>query len=360
MFREGELTVRLGVQANRIRTVDIASTRTPLPARLTQGHTVEDVGRTIPLLFSICARAQGAAASAALAAARGLPTDAGQLARRSDDVRREAVVELLTRLLIDWPKALGAPADVPAVAQIRRAALGSQLDVCREISRERVFGVDGSRWLEAMTTDVLGRWMAEGASLPARLLQQLQTDVPDLGHSGIEEMPCTSVESVNRVLPAPGADTGFSRMPHWLGKPVETGSLARQARHPLLAAFVAQNGNTVSARFLAQLVELATWLVPDATPAGLVRQYSVAEGIGLGLAETARGLLVHQAQVSEGRVEHYRIVAPTEWNFHPDGALTKGLVGRPVKDTADARHHAALLVQALDPCVACAIEVADA
>ena len=62
MFREGELTVRLGVQANRIRSVDITSTRTPLPARLTQGHTVEDVERTIPLLFSICARAQGAAA----------------------------------------------------------------------------------------------------------------------------------------------------------------------------------------------------------------------------------------------------------------------------------------------------------
>ena len=75
MFREGELTVRLGIQANRIRSVDIASTRTPLPARLTQGRPVEDVERTIPLLFSICARAQGAAASSALAAARGIGMD---------------------------------------------------------------------------------------------------------------------------------------------------------------------------------------------------------------------------------------------------------------------------------------------
>jgi hypothetical protein len=360
MFREGELTVRLGVQANRIRSVDIASTRTPLPARLTQGHTVEDVERTIPLLFSICARAQGAAASAALVAAQGLTTDAGQFARRSDDVRREAIVELLTRLLIDWPKVLGASADVPAVARVRQAPLGSQLDVCREISRERVFGVDASRWLAAMTTEVLGRWITEGASLPARLLQQLQTDVPDLGRSEIEKMPNAGVEGVNRILPAPGADTGFSRTPHWLGKPVETGSLARQAHHPLLAAFATQYGNTVSARFLAQLVELATWLAPGETPTGVVQQYTVAEGIGLGLAETARGLLLHQAQVSEGRVEHYRIVAPTEWNFHPGGALTQGLVGRPVRNAADARGRAALLVQALDPCVACTIEVADA
>ncbi len=109
MFREGELTVRLGVQANRILSLDIASTRTPLPARLTQGRPVEDLERKIPLLFSICARAQGAAASAALAAAGGLATDPEQLAQRSGDVRREAIVELLTRLLIDWPKALGSP-----------------------------------------------------------------------------------------------------------------------------------------------------------------------------------------------------------------------------------------------------------
>jgi Ni,Fe-hydrogenase I large subunit len=173
-------------------------------------------------------------------------------------------------------------------------------------------------------------------------------------------MPSASVEGVNRILPAPGADIDFSRTPHWLGKPVETGSLARQTSHPLLAAFVAQNGNTVSARLLAQLVELASWLAPNGTPAGVVQQYTGAKGIGFGLAESARGLLVHQAQVSEGHVEHYRIVAPTEWNFHPGGPLTQGLVGRPVKNTDDARRSAALLVQALDPCVACAIEVADA
>ena len=360
MFREGELTVRLGVQANRIRSVDIASTRTPLPARLTQGHTVEDVERTIPLLFSICARAQGAAASAALAAAQGLPTDAGQLARRSDDVRREAVVELLTRLLIDWPKALGAPADVPAVAQIRQAALGSQLDVCREISRERVFGVDASRWLEAMTTDVLGRWMAEGASLPARLLQQLQTDVPDLGKSGIEEMPCASVESMNRVLPAPGADTGFSRTPHWLGKPVETGALARQARHPLLAAFVAQNGNTVSrplpraARRSGDLagprrrrctVSCGSTPLRRASARACRNRARTAGAPGAG-ERRQRGALPHR------RAD--RVELPPGWRAHtgPGRAAREG--------RRDARDHAALLVQALDPCVACAIEVADA
>ncbi len=220
--------------------------------------------------------------------------------------------------------------------------------------------MDASRWLDAMTTEALGRWTAEGTSLPARLLRQLQDEVPDIGHSDIEMMPSASVEGVSRIVPAPGDEAGFSRTPHWLGKPVETGPLARQARHPLITAFVAQHGNTVGARFLAQLIELAAWLAPGSTPTDVVQQYIVAQGVGLGLAETARGLLLHQAQVSDRRVDHYRIVAPTEWNFHPDGALSRGLVGRPVKDAADARRRAALLVQALDPCVACAIEVTDA
>lgn len=360
MFREGELTVRLGIQANRIRSVGVASTRTPLPARLTQGRPAEEVERTIPLLFSICAQAQGAAAAAALAAARGIASDTEQLERRGADVRREATVELLTRLLIDWPKALGVGPEVTAVARIRQTPSALQLDVCDDVSRERVFGMEASRWLDAMTTEALARWIATGTSLPARLLRQLQDEVPALGHSDVEKMPAASVEAVSRIVPAPGVDAGFSRTPHWRGAPVETGPLARQARHPLVAAFAARHGNTVSTRLLAQLVELATWLAHGGTASGVVQEYTVAEGIGLGLAETARGLLLHQAQVSEGRVDHYRIVAPTEWNFHPSGALAQGLVGQPVKDIAEARRSAALLVQALDPCVACAIEVADA
>jgi Ni,Fe-hydrogenase I large subunit len=95
--------------------------------------------------------------------------------------------------------------------------------------------------------------------------------------------------------------------------------------------------------------------------APVVRQHAATPGTGVGLAETARGLLLHQAQVAaDGRVERYRVVAPTEWNFHPNGALTRGLVDRPVKDSAAACRDATLLAQALDPCVAFAVEATDA
>ena len=56
----------------------------------------------------------------------------------------------------------------------------------------------------------------------------------------------------------------------------------------------------------------------------------------------------------------YAIVAPTEWNFHPEGALVRGLVGSAADDAATLARATHLLVQALDPCVACEVEVGHA
>jgi Ni,Fe-hydrogenase I large subunit len=114
------------------------------------------------------------------------------------------------------------------------------------------------------------------------------------------------------------------------------------------------------AHLLAQLIDLALRLNHHVAASGTLQSATLADGSGLGTAATARGLLLHQAHVAAGRVVHYRIVAPTEWNFHPDGALPRGLRGRAVADAAAARRDAQLLAQALDPCVACTVEVVDA
>ena len=66
MNPEGELVVRLGLKANRVHSVNIASSRVALPERMTRGRSADEVARTLPLLFSICARAQAAAAAGAL------------------------------------------------------------------------------------------------------------------------------------------------------------------------------------------------------------------------------------------------------------------------------------------------------
>jgi Ni,Fe-hydrogenase I large subunit len=71
-------------------------------------------------------------------------------------------------------------------------------------------------------------------------------------------------------------------------------------------------------------------------------------------------LLLHRATVTEVHVTGYQIVAPTEWNFHPQGALARGLEGAAATDAMALERDARLVVQALDPCVACRVEVAGA
>ncbi|MEO8675366.1 MAG: nickel-dependent hydrogenase large subunit, partial [Casimicrobiaceae bacterium] len=69
---------------------------------------------------------------------------------------------------------------------------------------------------------------------------------------------------------------------------------------------------------------------------------------------------LHHVVIDGGRVAAYRIVAPTEWNFHPAGALVRGLATLAANDEPRLVREARLAVQALDPCVACCVEVAHA
>ena len=84
-------------------------------------------------------------------------------------------------------------------------------------------------------------------------------------------------------------------------------------------------------RLIARLVDLlrlaapggAHWLAEGALP--------LARGEGIAWTEMARGLLVHWVRARDGRrgptraCARYRVLAPTEWNFHPHGVLAQAL-----------------------------------
>ena len=76
--------------------------------------------------------------------------------------------------------------------------------------------------------------------------------------------------------------------------------------------------------------------------------------------ENARGLLIHLVRFDTERAATYRIVAPTEWNFHPAGAMAAALLGSPAPDPETLCLRATRIAQSLDPCVACRVEIDDA
>lgn len=374
MNPEGELTVRIDCADQRVRRVGVTSSRSGLPPRLVRGKAATDVQRLVPLLFSICNRAQGAAAMAAISAAQGMPASRADVARQAREVMLETLQETVWRLLIDWPKAMGEAALVPPVALVRQAAnavtddgvtLDALLAVVDAVLAEHVYGEAADAWLAATDLQALDWWVNTGATLPARLLRRLRDEMPGLGLSRVALMPDATLDNLTRsVLGELDLDADYVRVPRWDGRPAETGALARQAVAPLVRQFLQREGQTAATRFVARLVELATLVdllrLRSADRLAPVRSHALAFGTGLGLAETARGLLLHRARVEHGLVTDYRIVAPTEWNFHPAGALAQGLHDRRAEDAGRLELEARTVVQSLDPCVACRVEITHA
>ncbi len=71
---------------------------------------------------------------------------------------------------------------------------------------------------------------------------------------------------------------------------------------------------------------------------------------GLGQVEAARGRLLHRIQLDGERIRRYQIVAPTEWNFHPQGVVAQSLKTLS-GDNEQIEQQARLLINEIDPCV---------
>jgi hypothetical protein len=381
---EGELTVRLAWDGRRVRQVTVRSTRPFAATRVLTGKTAAEAAATVPLLFSICGGAQGAAAAGALGAA-GAAGLAAEGTTRDTRLLLESLQEGFWHLLIDWPNAVGSPTVTTPVAAARHRIASSargpdgavrwgNAAAMRELgaglsglAAQAIFGMPPARWLEIADLAELGTWIARGATSPATLLGRALTETPTLGACDVALMPAPRTEALLRVIaPALRHDPEFVRAPTWAGTAAETGALARRRDHPLVAALAAQYGHAVVTRIVARMAELAMLLLelagsapqPDALPRVQLCPLDTDEG--LAAVETARGLLLHRARLHNGRVADYQIVAPTEWNFHPEGALTRGLAGLAADDRPTLARHARLAVHALDPCVACQIEVGHA
>lgn len=378
MSIEGEIRVTLHWDGQRVRHVGLASTRPLAAARLLVGRTPAEAAALVPRLYALCGQAQGAACAAALRAAAGHDGTAEGLPEVSAwTVVLEALQETLWRLLIDAPRSLALPPQATAVAPVRaavaraiaalkaqpgesRAALAAAAGALSEVAREHVYGAPPTAWLEHSDPAAFDAWRDAAATLPARVLARLAVTSPGLGRSDTALMPGLDDEAWwSAVVPALQHDPLFAQAPNWDGRPVETGALSRQQTQPLVAALIVREGHSAATRFAARLVEAATLLAEaGAAPSGWVQAWPLPGGTGLAAVQTARGLLVHHVRLAQGRIADYRIVAPTEWNFHPQGALARGLVGTESPDEHTLVARAGLAVQALDPCVGFRVEVA--
>jgi coenzyme F420-reducing hydrogenase alpha subunit len=382
---EGRIDIRLIRKGETVTDVEIRSSRPQLAQRLMAGRGPEEAADLAGLIFSLCGKAQRVAAQAACEAALGLSPGPDVLRQREYQVLVERAQEHAWRLLLDWPEQAGRGPDMPGLLALRQAAESLRYGAYESGGPLAGAGAEPARFTKALEelleakllgespTSWLGRdlagfdaWRRDRATLVAKLFADLG-EGPDLGLSRAPLLPpLAGLDSVfaARLARQVLDDAAYCAAPLWNDEPAETGAVARMSKHPALAGWIAQRGRGTGARLLARLLELAELpqrLAAASAPSDgplVVRSWTLGENVGMAGVETSRGLLFHVVRLRDDRVVDYRILAPTEWNFHPAGPLAQALAGLDAGPGLEAR--ARLVSQSLDPCVSYGVELSDA
>ncbi|KAA3632842.1 MAG: hypothetical protein DWQ08_02755 [Proteobacteria bacterium] len=381
---EGKISVSLRHSDGRVTAAAISSDRPLRVARLFEDRDLQWTLATVPRVFSVCGVAQGLAASRAAQAALGCRPPAFVESARETLLLAETAREHLWRILIDWPRARGEQPGSELsflgglIGRFRDASFGSAdpfrlapypvadaadrdlaIRELREVIAERVFGVDPERWLAV--DGELGPVDARGEA-DRHLAWIARSGWSGAGAVRSEPLPEQCATEIGARLGAADADTFIAR-PQWRGSCRETSAFSRHADHPRVAAVVDRYGPGLLARLVARLVDLA--LIPSRMIDLHQSPYDQSghtwgdpsRHIGVACVNAARGLLVHRLEIADGRVRRYRILAPTEWNFHPDGVAAQGLLTLG-GNTADIERQARAWLEAVDPCVEYQIGIA--
>ncbi|CAA7626843.1 nickel-dependent hydrogenase large subunit [Magnetospirillum sp. SS-4] len=382
---EAGISLALGIEGGSVASVDIRSTRLVQASRMLAGRTPAQVIAILPTIFALCGTAQGLAAAAAVENALGQPAPPPQRMARRLLLLVETIAEHALGVLRDWPALTGTQPDLaaaktlrPCLAATRRALYpdgdwarpgGGRLAVARPVLDEQISILSGiaERLFAAApdecceSPDTFAAWVSRGEGPAAALLNHIHRDGLDgFGRSPVHPMAESGPADLDDRLRA-DHDGHYAARPDCAGQPQETNALTRRMRHPLIAGLLERHGGGLVSRFAARLVEItaslreAADLAQDLCDAPGTDADLAGSGRGLGRVEAARGLLVHGVELEEGVVRRYQILAPTEWNFHPRGPLRHGLLGAGAGPGLERR--ARLAVAALDPCVACTIEI---
>lgn len=378
---------------------NLTSTRPDLVARLAPGRLASELPGLLATLFNLCGSAHRLCAQAAVQAARQQAPACGvEQAEQAERLRVDTLREHLRRMGLDWPRQLVAAAEQPAMTAAALHALRSgpapltaphatwaaeRDGIAGWLARDWL-GVSAESWLQAWELGPrawLSRWAAQTDGWLPRLLHVARATAD-------QPAPASPTLRVHRdpvalkALAASLLQPGFARRPRWQGVCAETGPWSRL--HERDASRLDTPWLRLGAR-LAEAVRLALPDVPARSGNGWLQtgQLALPGHSGLAWVEMARGLLVHHVTLDgdgpQARVLACHVVAPTDWNFHPHGAVAQALAQLPgcanaeLADTADTADTTAtardaqsthgvqdtrrilVLMAAYDPCVPFAI-----
>lgn len=270
---------------------------------------------------------------------------------------------------VNWRRTLSVatfgqnePFDLGAAVQVNREDCRLDIQDIESHLQQNVFGQGLRDWMGMNTVEDLMCWVYESDALAARLLRILvDKEWQKLGDHPVEglhdhELADFGTKMLNGDFSV-GLESAGSQ---------ETGAMARYKDHPLIRSTADVYGYSVLTRYLSRLMDLATiptslYAILDGEAAGdndLCVTQKIDENRAVSWLETARGRLYHAVTVSGDSVQNYKIISPTQWNFHSHSIAAKNLQGlQSGSCEVTFKDQAECIIRAIDPCVAFEVRV---
>lgn len=338
----GSLRVRPGQQPA------LVGGRPALAATLLRGQPPQTAAHHLPLLYSLCGQAHRLTAELAVNTALHGETPIDPNAQRM--LEAETRREHLRRMLLEWPLLLGNPPVRPDLSQLHAWEHAPQQ------AMQAWLGESVAQWLEQWDAEPFSA-LNDWSQRSAHWLAQALADCRDEAHALQLPVHALSLAGNTQALRAVAEQlrqaSDFALHPVALGLPCETGSWTREREAD------PQRYASVWLRLGARLAELARLSLPQ--PTGLaLGALALGPNEALAWSETSRGLLLHRVCLERMNagvlISDYQVIAPTEWNLHPHGALAQGLAKLSASDPR-TRRRAELLIAAFDPCIGFTLEL---
>ncbi len=380
---EGQIHIDIHPYESRVARVEISSSRPLQLPRLFIGKTPEEALSIIPLMYSVCGTAHSRAALKSMQQCMQLEFDPGMEIARDMLLLLEIGKEHLMRILLDWPKLFDidtgshGPAfpikltkhfESALFSRGRAFTLDSKLDIHRDTISElienlrlylhdHVFSANPSDWMASQNNADIQLWCEQNHTCASQAVQNIYRH----GRASQGSADCPHLPGLEGKLLLDEFDQDdagdFLARPKWQGHCFETTALSRQLESPLIQSLKLEYQNSLITRWMARLVELAK--IPQQLT-GMLDQISAYDfdGIeeertegGVTQVESARGRLIHRVEMEQGLISNYQVLAPTEWNFHPQGVVSRSLSGLNTDDQTELCQLAHLVINAIDPCV---------
>ena len=368
MSVEGNITINIQRNSNALETrnpVEVSSSRRTNIADFLKGKSADEAISILPVIFNICGQAHAYAAKMAF----DQQYEDGYLTVLCENAR-EHILRIFTGWNIDDKTDLSQIhlSEIVGLVSMMKTATtateGNRSSVnqiaqqIRDFLQVNVFHIHSDEWLKLDSDEALLNWAHSTNTIAGRFISNTyDKNWQSVGSVEPHFLPEITFENLSDKMHQKDG-TNFIAQPQWSGKCYETGTLSRNKDHPLISALAQKHGYGLLLRQIARLIELANipTQIEQHTKMPKTKDYKR----GFGQVETARGRLSHSVILDDDLIADYKILAPTEWNFHPRGVLNQSLqslnTSTEVSDE-EIETMAQMIIEAIDPCVAYDVRV---